>query len=108
MSFWDDKKPKEENFANKEDIKKLGRDIEKLSETQEPTTIGARMKLATSITKGLGDVAKSLASPKHNKRMRIAQMPGSKPPIVTTKVSNPVAGKNAGIHRGKISDAPDN
>lgn len=108
MGFWDDKKPKKENFANEEDIKKLRKDIEKLAKDKDqPDTKGATSKLAKGMGRGLSDVAKSLSTAQNSRRMKIAQMPGSKPPIVRTKVENPIAGRGAGMKRRKISDAPE-
>jgi len=107
MGFWDDKKPKKESFVTKEDLAKMQRDMEKLlKDKDQPDTGGATSKLVKGMRKGFGDVAKSLATPQSSRRMRIAQMPGSKPPIVRTKVSNPIAGRNAGMRHRHISDAP--
>jgi len=33
-------------------------------------------------------------------------MPGSKPPIARSKISNPIAGRGAGIKKHRISNAP--
>ena len=109
MGFWDGKKPKTEDFATKEDIKKLQNDIGKLlQDKDEPDTKGATKKLIGGIARGLGDIGKSLASPENKRRMRIAQnVEGKNNPMRTTKVRNPIAGKNAGIRKHKISYAPD-
>jgi hypothetical protein len=106
MGFWDDKKPKPENFATKDDIKRLGQDIEQLGKHNRVKTEGATGKVVKSVGKGFSDVAKSLGSAQNKRRMRIAQMPGSKPPIARTKVENPIAGRNAGMKRHHISNAP--
>lgn len=106
MGFWTDKKPKPESFSTREDIKRLERDIERLAKQKEIETEGATHKLVRHVGKGLGDIGKSLATSENKKRMKIAQMPGSKPPIVRTKVKNPIAGRNAGMKRRHISDAP--
>jgi len=107
MGFWDDKKPPKEDFASKEDIKKLQKDIEKLAKDKDqPDTKGATSKLVKGFGKGLGDIGRSLASSENKKRMRIAQMPDRKPPIARTRVSNPIAGREAGMKRRRISDAP--
>ena len=107
MGFWDDKKPPKEDFANKEDIKKLQKDLDKLlKDKDEPDTKGATQKLVGSIQHGFGDIAKSLSSNENKRRMRIAQMPGKKAPIARTKVENPIAGRGAGIKKHHISNAP--
>jgi len=107
MGFWDDKRPKKESFASEEDIKRLRKDVEKLlKDKDQPDTKGATSKLVKNIAHGFGDVAKSLSTAQNSRRMKIAQMPGSKPPIVRTKVENPIAGRGAGMKRRRISDAP--
>jgi len=106
MGFWDDKKPPKEDFATKDDTAKMRHDIEKLlKDKDQPDTKGATSKLIGSLAHGFGNIAKSLSSPQNKQRMRIAQMP-IKPPIARTKISNPVAGKNAGIKKHHISNAP--
>lgn len=108
MGFWDDKKPPKEDFATKDDISKMKKDVEKLlKDKDEPDTKGATKRLVGGFGKGFGDIAKSLASNENKKRMRIAQMPGKKTPIARTNISNPIAGNGAGIKRRKISYAPD-
>jgi len=107
MGFWDDKKPPKEDFASKEDILKMRRDVEKLlKDKDEPDTKGATKRLVGGLSKGFGDIAKSLGSNENKKRMRIAQMPGKKAPIARTRVENPIAGRGAGIKKHHISNAP--
>jgi hypothetical protein len=108
MSYWDGKRPPKENFATKDDIKKLEKDIAKLGKREgEPSTAGAAGKLVKGMAKGFGDVAKSLATPSTGRRMRIAQMvDGKNNPLRRTKVENPIAGRGAGIKRRRISNAP--
>jgi len=108
MGFWSDKKPKPENFATTEDIKKLRRDIEKLAKDKDqPDTKGATSKLVKGLAHGFGNIAESLSHPESKKRMRIAQMvQGSKNPMRITKVENPIAGKGAGMKRHHISNVP--
>jgi len=109
MGFWDDKRPPKENFASKDDIAKMKRDVEKLlKDKDEPDTKGATKRLVGSLTKGFGDIAKSLSTSENKRRMRIAQMPGKRAPIARLgDVHNPIAGRNAGIRRRKISNAPE-
>ena len=109
MRFWDDKKPPKENFASKDDITKMQRDIEKLlKDKDQPDTRGATSKLVGSLAKGFGNVAKSLSTAQNKRRMRISQMvEGKHNPMRTTRVSNPIAGKNAGLRKRKISYAPE-
>mgnify|MGYP001561467620 CR=1 FL=1 len=107
MGFWDDKKPPKEDFATKEDIKKLERDIQKLlKDKDQPDTAGAGSKLVKGMAKGFGNIARSLSTSENKKRMRIAQMPGGKAPIATYNTCNPISGKSAGIKRHHISNAP--
>jgi len=66
-------------------------------------------RLTHSLSRGLGDVAKSLSTNENKRRMRIAQMPGRKAPIARiSNGANPMSGKNAGMkrHKGGISYAP--
>lgn len=108
MGFWDDKKPPKEDFASKDDIKKLQRDVEKLlKDKDEPDTKGATSKLVKNVSRGFGDVAKSLSTAQNSRRMRIAQMPGKKAPIARTRIHNPIAGNGAGIKKHRISYAPE-
>ncbi len=108
MGFWDDKKPPKENFATKNDIKKLEEDVQKLlKDKDQPDTKGATSKLIKGMGRGLGDIAKSLGHPEDKRRMKIAQMvEGKHNPMRTTRVSNPIAGRGAGMKRHHISDAP--
>lgn len=107
MGFWDDKKPKQESFATKDDVKELDKKLEKLmKQEQSQTAMGAAKKMVGGVAKGLSDVAKSLNTPNTGRRMRIGQMMERKPPIARTKVKNPIAGENAGMKRHKISNAP--
>src|SRR4030042_2082367 len=106
-SFWDGKRPEQESFATKDDIKDLEKKIDNMAKKDEPVqTQGAARKLVGGLAHGLGDIGRSLASPENKKRMRIAQMPGRKPPIARTKVENPIAGRGAGIKKRRISNAP--
>lgn len=108
MSFWDDKKPPKEDFATKDDIEKMKRDFERLlKDKDEPDTKGATYKMAKSIGKGISDIAKSLSDPASDKRPRIARMQKKKAPIARPNTTSPLAGRNPGIKRGKISYAPD-
>ncbi len=108
MGFWEDKRPKKEVFATRDDIRKLQRDIERLAKDKDqPNTGGATGKLVKGMARGFGDVAKSLATPSTGRRMRIAQMvEGKHNPMRTTRVENPIAGRGAGIKRRRISNAP--
>lgn len=110
-SFWDGKRPKEEVFANKSDVDNLSEKIDKLVKQQEEQRQGTgkfsnAKKVLGSVKKGLGDVVDSLNSNENSKRMRISQMPGKKAPIATYNHSNPLSGKDAGIKRKRISNAP--
>jgi len=108
MGYWDDKKPKPESFATKDDIKELEKKLDKLvrSEQQPEGKFTAAKKMVGGIAHGLGDVARSLNTPSTGRRMKIGQMPERKAPIARTKVKNPIAGVNAGMKRHRISDAP--
>jgi hypothetical protein len=110
-SFWDKKKPAEETFSSKDDVLNLDKKIDKLMKQEEEQRQGQNKfttarKMIGSLTKGLGDVASSLNTSENDKRMKISQMPGKKAPIATYTRSNPLSGKNAGIKRKRISDAP--
>ena len=108
MGFWDDKRPLKEDFATKEDIKKLQKDIDKLlKDKDQPDAKGATSRLVGSLGRGFSDIAKSLSTSENARRMRIAQMPGKKAPIARTKIENPIAGRRAGIKRHRISNAPE-
>ena len=108
MGYWSDKKPKKESFASEEDINKLRKDIERLAKDKDqPDTAGATSKLVKGMGRGLGDIAKSLSTAQNKRRMRIAQMvDGKNNPLRRTRVENPIAGRNAGMKRRHISDAP--
>jgi len=108
MGFWDDKKPPKEDFSTKDDIKRLEKDIEEIKKQTKPVqTQGATGRLVKAVGRGMGDLASSLNSPENKKRMRIAQMvDGKHNPMRTTKVSNPIAGREAGMKRHRISNAP--
>lgn len=107
MGFWDNKKPKPESFATKDDVKKMQRDVEKLlKDKDEPDTKGATRRLVGNLSKGFGDVAKSLSTSENSRRMRIAQMPGKRAPIARSRIENPIAGRGAGIKKHRISNAP--
>ena len=111
-SYWDDKRPKEEDFATKDDLDKLDRKIDKLIEQEEKMHRGSGSNLDTAkkvvggVARGLGDIAKSLSTPNTSRRMKIGQMPERKAPIARTRPQNPIAGRNAGIKKHRISDAP--
>jgi hypothetical protein len=108
-SFWDKKRPEEESFASKEDVDKLDAKIDKLLKEEEEKnkpSISPARKMVGGISKGLGDIAKSLNTPNTGKRMRIGQMPDRKSPIARTHPHNPIAGIAAGMKRHHISDAP--
>jgi hypothetical protein len=107
MGFWDDKRPPKEDFASKDDRKKLQKDMERLLKDKgQPDTKGASQRIVGSMKKGFGDIVESLSHPEHGRRMRISQMP-KRPPIARSRVENPIAGRGAGIKRRKISYAPD-
>jgi len=106
MAFWDDKKPKPENFATKEDIEKLQREMRGVREDIPTTKSNDGKKFIKMLGKGLNDIGESLNTSENKKRMRIAQMPGKRPPIARTKISNPIAGRGAGIKKNRISNAP--
>ncbi len=106
-SFWDGKRPKEEDFATKEDLAKMQKDIEKLlKDKDEPDTMGATKKLVKGMSRGIGDIARSLNSPDSDRRPKIARISARKPPIARTRVENPIAGRGAGIKKHRISNAP--
>ena len=64
-------------------------------------------KFVGAVSRGLGDVAKSLSTNENKRRMRIAQMPGRKAPIAAeVNHSNPISGRSAGMRRHNISNAP--
>lgn len=107
MGFWDDKKDKPENFATKDDIKELNKKLEKLMKKEQPeNAMGTAKKVIGGISRGINNVAKSLNTPNSGRRMKIGQMPDRKPPIARTRPQNPVAGRNAGMKKHRISDAP--
>jgi len=106
MGYWDGKRPPKENFATKEDIKKLEKDMEKVTKQTAPQTQNTANRMMGSVKKGIGDIAESLSHPESKRRMRIAQMPGKKPPIARTRIENPIAGRGAGIKKRRISNAP--
>jgi len=65
---------------------------------------GSGRRLAKSVARGFGDIAKSLNSPENKRRMKIAQMvEGRNNPMRRIRVSNPIAGRKAGMHRRNIS-----
>ncbi len=109
MGYWDDKKPKTEDFASKEDIKAIREELKKLEKNTEPEKKeSGGMKLVKGMGKGLGDIAKSLNSPESGRRMKIAQMTkGKNNPLRSTRVTSRVAGRNAGIKKHRIDDVPD-
>ena len=79
--------------------------LEAIREASGGRSVGQRT--VKSFARGFGDIAKSLASSENRRRMRIAQMPGRKTPIAqVSNGPNPVSGRNAGLHRHNISNAP--
>jgi len=108
MGFWSNKKPKPENFASEEDIKRIRKDLERIEKSIEPfqQKQSTNKRVIKALGKGFGDIAESLSHPESKRRMRISQMPGRKTPIATYNTTNPISGKNAGIKRHRISNAP--
>ena len=105
MGFWDDKKPPKEDFATKEDIKKLEKDIQKLlKDKDQPDTKGATTKLVKGMVKGFNAFNENVKDP--SKRIRIARTPENRSeiPIANTTVESPLA-PGAGIKRHHISYA---
>ena len=108
MGFWDDKKPKPESFADKEDIKRLEKELNEVKKTLAPfqQREGSGKKVMKVLARGFGDIAESMNEPDSKRRPRIARMMSGKPPIARSMPVCPVAGKNAGIKRHSISYAP--
>jgi len=109
MGFWDDKKPPKENFADKEDIKKLRQDLERVAKSVEPfqQKQSTNKRVIKALGRGFGDIVESLSHPEDKRRPKICQMPGKKAPIGRIDdVHNLIAGKNAGMKRHRISYAP--
>jgi len=109
MGFWNDKKPKPENFASEEDIKRIRKDLERVEKSIEPfqQKQSTNKRVIKALSRGFGDIAESLSHPEDKRRPRISQMPGKRNPMRTTRVSNPIAGRNAGMRRHRISSAPE-
>jgi hypothetical protein len=111
-SFWDKKRPEEEHFASKEDVDKIDAKLDKLlkeeqqKQQQNTGSLATAKRMIGGVSKGFGDIAKSLGTSSSEKRMKIGQMPDRKPPIARTRPQNPIAGQNAGIKKHRISDAP--
>lgn len=67
-------------------------------------------KLLRSGSTGFGNIVKSIQNPNSEKRIKINRTPNSRsdiPIVYTRKIKNPIAGKNAGITKGKISSIPE-
>lgn len=105
MAFWDDKKPPKETFVTKDDINELEMKLEKaINKPVAPENSGK--KLIKGMAKGIGQIAESLNEPDSEKRPRISRISQRKAPIARTRVENPIAGRNAGMKRHHISNAP--
>lgn len=74
--------PRKLELQNEEEIKKLKTRIaiDKQLKDSKIESEGGK-KLGKAILSGLGDVAKSLSSPSHRKRMKIAQLPADRSEI---------------------------
>lgn len=107
MSFWTNKKPKPENLASQEDIRKIREELAKAKKKEESQSRDSKGRFAGALKDGFGDIAESLSKPQSKRRMRIAQMAGRHAPIARMNISNPIAGRKAGIYyRHHISNAP--
>ena len=106
MGFWDGKRPPQENFADKEDIAKLRKELDLIRKQQEGKQQSGLLRAVKFGAEGFNDIAESLAHSQHKRRLRIAQMPGRKAPISRLNIHNPIAGANAGMHHHRISNAP--
>ena len=74
-----------------------------LSERDERIEEKRGRRFVRHMGRGITDIAKSLNTPENKRRMKISQMvEGKHSPMRTTRVSNPIAGHNAGMHRHDI------
>ena len=93
---------------NPDDLRELREKDERLEAVRQVSGSGngKGQDAAKWLFKGLGTMKESLLHPEHKRRMRISQMAGKHAPIRSDSKPNPISGREAGLRRHYISNAP--